>query len=85
MPMVKTQGSVMKGDQNLQPNDEGATMNIAPLGHTVRRQGSAIKQVKDDLWSKITAIAEAEDISYGEATQHAVKEYWIEHKLDKKP
>lgn len=43
------------------------------------------KQQPQDLWSKIVAVAEAKDISYREATEIAVKEYWLEHKLDKKP
>lgn len=43
------------------------------------------KQQSQDLWSKIVAVAEAKDISYREATEIAVKEYWLEHKLDKKP
>lgn len=38
-----------------------------------------------DLWTKIVAVAKEKDISYREATEIAVKEYWIEHHLDKKP
>jgi lysozyme family protein len=44
-----------------------------------------VKPTQPDLWSKIVTVAEAKDISYREATEIAVKEYWLEHKLDKKP
>lgn len=38
-----------------------------------------------NLWSKIVAIGKERNISYREATEIAVREYWLEHKLDKKP
>lgn len=50
----------------------------APGAATAKPQGG-------DLWSKIVAIAQAKDISYREASEIAVKEYWLEQKLDKKP
>jgi len=40
---------------------------------------------QDDLWSRITALAEKEDISYLEATERCVKEYWKDYGLRKEP
>jgi hypothetical protein len=36
-----------------------------------------------DLWSRITALAEKEGISYLEATEKCVKEYWKDKGLTK--
>jgi hypothetical protein len=38
---------------------------------------------KDDLWSRIKELAEKEDISYLEATERCVKEYWKDYGLKK--
>jgi hypothetical protein len=38
---------------------------------------------KDDLWSRIKAFAEKEDISYLEATERCVREYWKDYGLKK--
>jgi hypothetical protein len=40
---------------------------------------------QDDLWSRITALAEKEDISYLEAIERCVKEYWKDYGLRKEP
>ena len=40
---------------------------------------------QDDLWSRITALAEKEDISYLEATERCVREYWKDYGLRKEP
>jgi len=56
------------------------------MGSTKQEQAAASGQrTQKDLWSKIVAIAEEKDISYRKATEIAVKEYWLEHKLSKKP
>ena len=38
---------------------------------------------QDNLWSRITALAEEEDISYLEATEKCVKDYWKDFNLRK--
>ena len=42
-----------------------------------------LKAPQDDLWSRIKALAEKEDISYLEATERCVKEYWKDYGLTK--
>ena len=42
-----------------------------------------LKATEDDLWSRIKALAEKEDISYLEATERCVKEYWKDYGLTK--
>lgn len=54
-------------------------------GATAAEKAQAGSQAGTDLWTRIVAIGKARDISYREATEIAVKEYWLEHKLDKKP
>lgn len=38
---------------------------------------------QDELWSRIKALAEKEDISYLEATEKCVTEYWKDYGLKK--
>lgn len=38
---------------------------------------------QDDLWTRIVALAEKENISYLEATLRCVKEYWKDYGLKK--
>ena len=42
-----------------------------------------LKTKQDDLWSRIQSLAEKEDISYLEATERCVKEYWKDYDLKK--
>ncbi len=42
-----------------------------------------LKVKHDDLWSRITGLAEEEDISYLEAAERCVKEYWNDYGLKK--
>jgi hypothetical protein len=51
---------------------------------TKRQSEKDIMMAKqDDLWSRIKALAEKEDISYLEATERCVKEYWKDYGLKK--
>ncbi len=43
----------------------------------------AMPGIKDDLWSRIKELAEREDISYLEATEKCVQEYWKDKGLSK--
>lgn len=38
---------------------------------------------EDDLWSRIKALAEKEDISYLEAIEKCITEYWKDYGLKK--
>lgn len=42
-----------------------------------------LEEKQDDLWSRIKALAEKEDISYLEAAERCVKEYWKDYGLKK--
>ena len=48
-----------------------------------QREKDSLKAAEDDLWSRIKALAEKEDISYLEATERCVKEYWKDYGLTK--
>lgn len=46
---------------------------------------NAVLEKQDDLWSRITALAEREDISYLEAAERCANEYWKDYGLKKEP
>lgn len=48
----------------------------------VKNKG-VLEEEHDDLWSRIKALAEKEDISYLEAAVRCVKEYWKDYGLKK--
>jgi hypothetical protein len=51
---------------------------------TDKRSEKDIMMAKeDDLWSRIKTLAEKEDISYLEAIEKCVKEYWKDYGLEK--
>jgi len=43
-----------------------------------------VSERKDDLWSRIKALAEKQDISYLDAAEKCVREYWKDKGLSKK-
>lgn len=50
---------------------------------TKKDNKNSARPEEDDLWSRITALAEKEKISYLEATERCVKEYWKDKGLTK--
>ena len=48
-----------------------------------QKEKEILMSKKDDLWSRIQALAEKEDISYLEAIEKCVKEYWNDYGLKK--
>ncbi|MCC6473662.1 MAG: hypothetical protein IT514_07955 [Burkholderiales bacterium] len=50
-----------------------------------RPGGKPGKRKKDELWSRIATLASKEKLSYLEATERCVKDYWKDHGLDKRP
>ncbi len=48
-----------------------------------KKNKNSIDKKDDDLWSRIKALAEKEDISYLEATERCVREYWKDYGLKK--
>ena len=42
-----------------------------------------VSEKKEELWSRIKELAEREDMSYLDATERCVKEYWKDKGLSK--
>lgn len=50
---------------------------------TKKDDKNSARSKEGDLWSRIMALAEKEKISYLEATEKCVKEYWKDKGLSK--
>lgn len=48
-----------------------------------KSDGELTAEKKDDLWSRIKQFAEEEDISYLDAAEKCVREYWKDKGLTK--
>jgi hypothetical protein len=49
----------------------------------MKGEKESMAEKKDDLWSRIKELAKKENISYLDATEKCVKEYWKDKGLSK--